>query len=479
MVRSRGTLMAAAVTLALTACSPSTPSAVVTSSTSSAAYQAAYGIGLDAYVYGLPLLVTDATFRTMTSVDVSQGAFGPANQFNNVRAPNSATSTTVVAPGATSLSSIAWVDLRTEPQVLHVPEVKDHYFVLALIDPYTENIANLGTASGTAPGDYVLVTPEQRSTPLPAGTQRLDVDYARIWIIGSTQLRSAGDVATVNRIQDGYTLTPLSSYGAAPPRTASPTPSASSTTPVTHALPTGLAFFDQLGQQLTRFPPPAADKAALARFATVGIGPGLSPSTDGTLDPDTLRGLTDAVAAGPAQVQADVRSLAAADAPTHAGYLLGGFGSYGTDYTERAVVSQIGLGAFVPHQAVYAMTWSDVAGAALDGSSAYVLHLSTPPPTREGWSLTVYTDAGALVAGAPGHNALTDTSNLTRNSDGSIDLYLQPTQPSTAAEVQNWLITPAGQGFEVMWRLFAPDPKRMSGIVDGTGWQPPAVTARS
>ena len=104
--------MAAAVTLALTACSPSTPSAVVTSSTSSAAYQAAYGIGLDAYVYGLPLLVTDATFRTMTSVDVSQGAFGPVNQFNNVRAPNSASSTTVVAPGATSLSSIAWVDLR-------------------------------------------------------------------------------------------------------------------------------------------------------------------------------------------------------------------------------------------------------------------------------------------------------------------------------------------------------------------------------
>lgn len=248
MVRSRGTLMAAAVTLALTACSPSTPSAVVTSSTSSAAYQAAYGIGLDAYVYGLPLLVTDATFRTMTSVDVSQGAFGPANHFNNVLAPNSATSTTVVAPGATSLSSIAWVDLRTEPQVLHVPEVEDHYFVLALIDPYTENIANLGTASGTTPGDYVLVTPQQRSTPLPAGTQRLDVDYTRIWIIGSTQLRSAGDVATVNRIQDGYTLTPLSSYGAARPRPASPTPSSSSTTPVTHTLPTGLAFFDQLGQ---------------------------------------------------------------------------------------------------------------------------------------------------------------------------------------------------------------------------------------
>ena len=179
-------------------------------------------------------------------------------------------------------------------------------------------------------------------------------------------------------------------------------------------------------------------------------------------------------------MQADVRSSSPPIRPTHDGYLLGGFGTYGTDYTERAVVSQIGLGAFVPHQAVYAMTWSDMAGAALDGSSAYVLHLPTPPPTGEGWSLTVYTSHGALVADIRRPlRARRTSSNLTRNSDGSIDLYLQPTQPSTAAEVQNWLITPAGQGFEVMWRLFAPDPKRMSGIVDGTGWQPPAVTARS
>ena len=66
--------------------------------------------------------------------------------FNNVRSPNNAGSTAVVAPGATSLSSIAWLDLAAEPQVLHVPEVTDHFFVLALIDPCTENVVNLGTA---------------------------------------------------------------------------------------------------------------------------------------------------------------------------------------------------------------------------------------------------------------------------------------------------------------------------------------------
>jgi hypothetical protein len=464
--------------LALSACSAGDPGAGDTSGTSSADYQAAYDIGLDAYVYGLPLLVTDSTFQTMTSVDVSQGAFGPANRFNNVRSPNSASSTAVVAPGATSLSSIAWVDLQKEPQVLHVPEVRDHDFVLALIDPYTENIANLGTASGTAPGDYMLATPAQRDVAVPAGTQRLDVDYTRIWIIGSTQLLSASDVPTVNRIQDGYTLTPLSGYGASPTPSA---PSATSTapapvqTPVTHTPPTGVAFFDQLGTLLAQFPPPAADSAAIARFASVGIGPGRSPSTDAALSVDTVRGLSDAAEAGPGQVQKDTQSLVAGGAAKHNGYLLGGFGTYGTDYAQRAVISQIGLGAFVPKQAVYAMTWSDEAGTKLDGSNAYVLHLTQAPPTLEGWSLTVYTDKGALVAGAPGHNALTDISPLARNADGSIDLYLQPRQPDSAAKAQNWLITPEGQNFEVTWRLFAPEPTTVSGVLDGSGWQPPAV----
>ena len=72
-------------------------------------YNRGYEIGLEAYTYGLPLLVTNATFATMTSIDVSNGAFGPVNQFNNVRSLNNPNSTAVVAPGSTGLSSIAWL----------------------------------------------------------------------------------------------------------------------------------------------------------------------------------------------------------------------------------------------------------------------------------------------------------------------------------------------------------------------------------
>ena len=460
------------------ACDASSPSPAPSSASpnpvpASAAYERAYDLGLEAYTYGLPLLITNATFQTMTSVNVTQGAFGPVNQFNNVRSPNTASSTAVVAPGATSLSSIAWLDLTAEPMVLHVPEVKDHHYVLALIDPYTENLRNFSDASGTLPGDYVIAAPGQQGATIPPGAERVDVDATRIWIIGSTQLKGADDVAAVNAIQDGYTLTPLSKFGTAyqPPEPANPV------TEVTQAaIPTGLAFFDTLGQLLAAFPPPAADAPELARLATVGIGPGRTPSEDASLSADTVEGLTDAVADGPAAIQADVQQLYQADFAKHAGYLLGGFGSYGTAYTKRAVIATIGLGAFVPQQAIYAMAWSDATGKPLDGSSSYVLHMATAPPSQEGWSVTVYDLEGGLEANALDRYAFTDTSNLAKNADGSIDITLSATQPTDAAAQQNWLPITAGQGFEVTWRLFAPDPNAISGILDGSGWQPPAIT---
>ena len=133
---------------------------------SQADYDKAYTIGLQAYTYGLPLLETNKTFQSMTSINVSNDmGFGPVNQFNHVRKLNDPNSTAVVAPGANGLSSIAWLDLAKEPQVLHVPQVTDHFFVLALLDPYTEDVRNLGSAKGTSPGDYAICGPGQDVSP--------------------------------------------------------------------------------------------------------------------------------------------------------------------------------------------------------------------------------------------------------------------------------------------------------------------------
>lgn len=437
-------------------------------------YDKGYEIGLEAYTYGLPLLVTNATFESMTSIDVSNGTFGPVNQFNNVRSLNNPGSTAVVAPGSNGLSSIAWVDLSTEPQVLHVPDVQDHFYVLGFIDPYTNNILNLGSVNNTQPGDYVIVGPGQSDLPIPAGTNRISVDYNRIWIIGSTQLKGSTDVATVNKIQDGYTLTPLSQFGTKyqPETITNPR-----TTIQYYQIPEGLDFYDALGEQLQLFPPPPEDKPVLDTFAELGIGPGMTPSKNQQLNNDTLKGLEDAIAAGPDQIKNDTQILFHKAFDTHNGYLVGGFGQYGTDYMTRAVISQIGLGAFTSEQAIFAMSWADHTNEPLSGSTNYVMHMTEAPPVDEGWTLTAYNLKGALIPNPIDRYEISDSSQLTKNADGSVDIYLQAGQPSDSNLTNNWLPTASGEGFEIIWRLLGPKPADIQGIVNGTGWQPPAITA--
>ncbi len=121
------------------------------------------------------------------------------------------------------------------------------------------------------------------------------------------------------------------------------------------------------------------------------------------------------------------------------------------------------------------MGWSDHSKKPLNGSTPYVLHLQSPPPTKEGWSLTVYNPKGEMITNSINRYAFTDTSSLVSNPDGSVDIYLQADQPADPAQQNNWLPTAAGQGFEVTWRLFAPQPDKITGILEGSGWQPPAI----
>ena len=429
--------------------------------------------GSEAYTYGLPLLETNKTFLSQTSINVTNGnGYGPVNQFNSVRNLAGPTSTAVVAPGSNGLSSIAWVDLTHGAQVLHVPNVHNHAFVLAFVDPYTNDFKNLGTVNDTQPGYYVIAGPGQHNVPIPTGTKRIDVNYTRIWIIGSTQLKGANDLDAVHLIQDGYTLTPLSQFG----KNYHPKPPAHPNTIVTtYQLPTGLQFFDTLGELLKQFPPPAADAPVLRQLAQVGIGPGLMPSENRHLSVNTVNGLDAAVANGPAKINKDAEQLFLSGFAKHDGYFLGGFGQYGTDYELRAVIAQVGLGAVTSNQTIFALSLTDHSLKALSGSTNYVLQMPTPPPVNEGWSVTVYTLKGALVANPLNRYELSSSSQLTSNSDGSVDIYLQATEPTNSAQVSNWLPTPAAAGFEVIWRLIAPKPSAIPSILDGTGWQPPAI----
>lgn len=214
-------------------------------------------------------------------------------------------------------------------------------------------------------------------------------------------------------------------------------------------------------------------------MASVGVGPGEQPSHEANLSPTTLKALAVAAAAGPQQIRDDAKALFLASFKAHDGYMLGGFGHYGTNYPLRAVIAQTGLGAVSSDQTIFALTQTDDSLQPLDGSTGYVLHLAVAPPVNEGWTLTVYDAHGFLVPNPIDRYEISNTTSLARNADGSADIYLQSTPPSGPAQAENWLPTPTGAGFEVIWRLIAPKASDIPGILDGQGWEPPALTLAS
>jgi hypothetical protein len=75
-------------------------------------------------------------------------------------------------------------------------------------------------------------------------------------------------------------------------------------------------------------------------------------------------------------------------------------GVYGNYNLKRAVVTQIGLGANVPEDAIYPINLGDEEGKPLDGANKYILHFEkgSTPPASAFWSVTLYDKEGFQVA---------------------------------------------------------------------------------
>jgi hypothetical protein len=123
-------------------------------------------------------------------------------------------------------------------------------------------------------------------------------------------------------------------------------------------------------------------------------------------------------------------------------------------------------------EAAYWTTTKDGAGRTLNGSHGYVLRFPTGqlPPSDAFWSLTITDIVGYMVSNPTGRSSFDDRSNLAKNADGSIDVYLQHETPT--GHEQNWLSTPAGK-FKLTLRAYLPG----AAILNGTYRVPPVVRA--
>jgi hypothetical protein len=118
--------------------------------------QEALEIGVETYIYGYPLVTMEMTRLAMTNVAAPVATKAPMGQFANVREYPNASFKDVTAPNADTLYSIAWVDLSKGAYVLHVPDEKGRYYLMPMLDGWTNVFASpgkrtTGTKAETSP----------------------------------------------------------------------------------------------------------------------------------------------------------------------------------------------------------------------------------------------------------------------------------------------------------------------------------------
>jgi hypothetical protein len=254
----------------------------------------------------------DVTRKQLTNVVKPEGINAPMNTFANIPAYPAADMRAVVRPNFDTLYSSAWLDLTKEPMIVSVPDTNGRYYLLPILDIWTDVFASPGwRTTGTQAADYAVVPPGWTGS-LPANVVRINAPTPYVWIIGRTKTDGPADYDAVHKVQAGFKIAPLSRFGmAAEPVVGKIDPAVDMKTPPKIAVDTMAAgkFFAYAAEILKLQPPHITDQPILAQMQRIGIERGRSFDID-KVDPAIKAGLATAPEDAQKLMAWKVRSLA-------------------------------------------------------------------------------------------------------------------------------------------------------------------------
>ncbi len=424
-------------------------------------------IATKAYVFGYPMILMDYTKKISTNVEKPTSVYAPVNQLGHFREFPDDKFTAVVKPNVDTYYSNAWYDLKAEPVVLTVP-ASDRYYLLPHYDAYSNVFFVPGPrTTGTGAHTFLLTGPFWNGE-VPEGMAQVKAPTNTLWMIGRTQVNSAKDGATVVAgFQDGMQIDLLSKYGQeyeAPLGIVSEDYKKIVPVDDTRALSIE-EYLGKLTQLMADNPPAKADAPLIKEIESIGIIAGKEFSTKG-MSPELIKKLN-AIPEMAHQNWID-KSTGKKDTgvPNINNWMFARdvMGFYGTNYEHRTFIAFIGLGANLVADAVYPSTSRDSEGNPIDGKSKYVIHFDKgqTPPVNAFWSLTAYNSKDFLITNPINRFALGDRDNLTYNKDGSLDIYIQNSDPK-GDKTSNWLPSTQEGLTNLTLRLYWPKESALDG----------------
>lgn len=350
------------------------------------------------------------------------------NQFTHTHRKLGPDDREVVSPNNDTLYSNAWLDLSQGPVLVDTPDMGERYWVLGLLDAWTNPFAYVGRRTTGNRRQRTLVHGPGWRGPVPAGVDHVIAAAGQdVWIIGRILADDApSDIDAVRALQARIVARRLDGSDAAL-RVDTRLDGRSD------ALPTAALYRATVDEALARNPVPAGetlrwpvDEEALAQ------------ELPRVFEQLRLHQQAHALGGGWA-LQVAVRE------------------HWGQDVLTRARIARNFIGALGIEEAMYPSAEVDADGAPLHGSRSYELRFAPGRGVRVDafWSLTLYRRSDCLFVANPiGRYSIGDrTGGLRTGTDGSLAIRIQADDPGPG---HNWLPAPRDEPFYVVLRVYQP-----------------------
>ena len=431
---------AAASVMVLAACGGSVPGSEIPPAETerSAATVIAQADAEAIFDYAYPLVIMKISQDLMLTVPLRPRT--DPNHFIHFRRLAQPEQRAVVLGNRNTLYSVGWLDLSQGPVVFEIPDMGDRYYVMPLLDAWTNTFESLGSRTTGQGAQTYLIANADFDGDVPDDATLITSPTNMVWITGRIQADSAEDAKAAVALQDAFTLMTLQERdtgidpldGFEPDFTF-----AKVGLPVPYSLRMeAQEFYDTFFKMWAANLGPMEDADMLDLFTRSGLELGDTPRFS-----DLSADLQSALEQGLKAKQTEYAKAFYDGTAQSEAWLFNidpGMGDWGTDFARRAYWAMWGLGTNISKDAVYGVTQLDSDLAPLQGENTYLIRFepNTLPPTNAFWSVTNYDIEGYLERNPMDRYSLGSNHDLSYNADGSLDIYLSHTRPDE--EPLNW-----------------------------------------
>ena len=352
----------------------------------------------------------------------------------------------------------SWIAVdKNNGVILNVPEIKDRYYTVQLLDGWGEVVANINerTYPKHPYGKFAIVLKGSSPKNVPKDALKIEVPFNKVKMLARVELKGTPDEAV--RLQKKFTLEAPANTKIAP---------VVSIPDFSNSKLIGSDIFLKVDEVLKSYPD-SMPKAPEYQKTVKKVSAYMTSSDDAK---KYVENIIETKA-----IPEFLKKVSSFGTEKDGWVVTYGAGNFGNDIILRDVVNYSGIWANTINEAIYFGGIRDVeTNQLLNGSNTYKITFpkkSLPDSMAEAfWSITLNNTPDYHVAkNTLNKYNINNLTKLTKDRDGSMTVWVGPELPKGVSQ-ENWLPTEKGREFMLTFRFYVPKEE----VKNGT-WFPPAI----